>query len=313
MGVLNFGDLLSGTEGRQYFVGKQISTGPFGEVYLGYLCEGMLPCAIKCVYNSNDAIGSLRRWQREAKILSQLRGQPGIVSYIDAFSHGLYGIIVLERAVCSVKDWIGQHRLSPFDVWEYATQLFGALIPLHAGGFLHRDIKSSNVLLFPNRSLKLADFGISSAVSMNEQAPSPSFRGYCRCMPPEILAQQQSTVRTDIYQAAHVVLEMLLSRHLAVDVASPDERDALIRGGYPRLLAEDIADSEPHHATVARFLSIALRRRPQFRFASAAEAFAELVNAGMGAPIFRLQAPSLAALEYRSRSNRPLLGQPSSD
>jgi PKD repeat protein len=156
-----------------------------------------------------------------------------------------------------------------------AGDVLEGLAALHEAGIVHRDLKPSNILVTPDGTAKITDFGV--AVSL-EEAPgqSDAFVGTPRYMAPEQLAGDPAGPRLDVYAAGALVYRMLTGRHhLGLGHATPSPEDLLER--EVRLPIEDAPEA------LNAVLERALARDPQDRYEDArafAEALAKLDPGG---------------------------------
>ncbi|GJX07203.1 receptor-like protein kinase FERONIA, partial [Tanacetum coccineum] len=106
---------------------------------------------------------------------------------------------------------------------------------LHTGigtqhGIIHRDVKSSNILLDENWEAKISDFGLSKVGPTNLSLSSidASVKGTFGYLDPEYFYTSKVTRKTDVY-AFGVVLFELLSGRLAVDDRYGEEQCSLVK------------------------------------------------------------------------------------
>jgi serine/threonine protein kinase len=114
--------------------------------------------------------------------------------------------------------------------WEQrfniVTGLAAALEYLHQGSHfkvIHRDVKSSNVMLDEDLNAKLGDFGLARSVDHWKEATSTVVAGTYGYIAPEVAASRKFTEKTDVYSFGAVVLEVACGRKaLAADVPEDD-------------------------------------------------------------------------------------------
>ncbi|CAM9209981.1 unnamed protein product [Discosporangium mesarthrocarpum] len=83
---------------------------------------------------------------------------------------------------------------------------------LHSKGILHRDLKSSNVLIFENRRLKVCDFGIARVKELSCPTGVADNVGQTAWVAPEVLDDEEPTERSDIYSFGMIVHETITQR-----------------------------------------------------------------------------------------------------
>jgi len=212
----------------------KLGTGGFGEAALvqragrPYVVKSI---ACRTVNQANQAL-------LEAACLQRLR-HPGVVRFDEVFLHrpergGCSAVIVMEfcaggdlndRLECSR----GEAPLTERQHISFLEQLVAALKHVHAAGILHRDMKSSNVLVTrSDKAVKLADFGLST-LGLSPRRLTTSPRRMSRCgtamyMAPEVAYRKPYGAASDVYGLGCVLLELLL-RHQLRERAPEETRD----------------------------------------------------------------------------------------
>ncbi|KAJ7196443.1 hypothetical protein O6H91_Y507900 [Diphasiastrum complanatum] len=195
-----------------------IGEGGFGVVYHGCLTD-VQQVAIKV--RSASSFQGIREFTTELKLLSDIQHENlvPLIGFCAAeqqqilvypyMSNGslqdrLYGKAALRKCL----DW--QTRLS------IALGAAQGLHYLHTGGhrcIIHRDIKSSNILLDDRMVAKVADFGFSKyAPQEGDSIASLEVRGTTGYLDPEYYVTQKLTVKSDIFSFGVVLLEIICGR-----------------------------------------------------------------------------------------------------
>lgn len=102
-----------------------------------------------------------------------------------------------------------KHVLSEHDAWHYFGQLIYALDFCHTRKIAHRDLKPENLLIFPEKCLKIGDFGFARHFDVNDSY-SLTFCGSNAYICPEILRQQPyNPLLADIWSCGVILFVMI--------------------------------------------------------------------------------------------------------
>ncbi|KAF5765394.1 putative transferase, protein kinase RLK-Pelle-RLCK-VIIa-2 family [Helianthus annuus] len=216
-----------------------IGKGGFGKVYRGVFDNGATTVAIKRL-DSRSKQGAIEFWT-EIKMLSRFRHSNlvSLIGYCDEFDEMMlvYEYISggnLAERLHKVKGSSQKSHLSLVDRLKSCIGAARALDYLHTGTgvrhrIIHRDVKSSNILLDGNITAKVSDFGLSKISQMDQGCThvSTDVKGSFGYFDPSYFLTRRLTRKSDVYSFGVVLLEVLCGRP-AVDPSHGDNDLGLV-------------------------------------------------------------------------------------
>ena len=197
--------------GNRYEIIKMIGRGGMADVYLAYDPILKREVAVKVLKSDMaDDDTALERFKREAGAVTKL-SHPNIVDVYDVGDDGDKHYIVMEYVKgYTLKQLIKKRGPIPYKeaVWMM-KQLAGALMEAHRNKVIHRDVKSQNVLIKDDGTIKLSDFGIALANGAMQLTHKDSVLGSVHYLAPELSKGKPATMQSDIYSLGIVFYELL--------------------------------------------------------------------------------------------------------
>ncbi|XVF12291.1 hypothetical protein REPUB_Repub08aG0103100 [Reevesia pubescens] len=199
---------------------RELGDGGFGTVYYGKLRDGR-EVAVKRLYENNYK--RVEQFMNEVEILTRLRHQNLVSLYGCTSRHSRELLLVYEYVPNgTVTDHLHGQRAKPGAVsWsirlEIAIVTANALRYLHASDTIHRDVKTNNILIDNNFSVKVADFGLSRLFPTDVTHVSTAPQGTPGYVDPEYHQCYQLTDKSDVFSFGVVLIELISSKP-AVDI-----------------------------------------------------------------------------------------------
>ncbi|KAL5070517.1 hypothetical protein RYX36_021404 [Vicia faba] len=199
---------------------KELGDGGFGTVYFGKLPDGR-EVAVKRLYEHNYR--RVEQFMNEVNILTTLRHKNLVSLYGCTSRHSRELLLVYEyisngTIASHLHGELAEPNLLPWSIRiKIAIETATALTYLHASGIIHRDVKTSNILLDDNFRVKVADFGLSRLFPEDATHVSTAPQGTPGYLDPEYHQFYQLTSKSDVYSFGVVLIELISSKP-AVDI-----------------------------------------------------------------------------------------------
>ncbi|MEV0004215.1 serine/threonine-protein kinase [Micromonospora sp. NPDC050980] len=280
--------------GNRYRLDERIASGGMGDVWRGtdqvlgrtVAVKSLLPALL-------DEPGFAERFRGEARTMATIN-HPGVVDVYDFGSDQQIAFLVMEYvegdALSATLGRVG--RLTPARTMALLAQAADALHAAHEKGIVHRDVKPGNLLVRPNGTLVLTDFGIARSELVGQLTAAGSVLGTASYISPEQATGAVATPASDVYALGVVAYQCLAGRRPfegdnPLEIAMKHVRET------PRPLPADIPPQ------VRAIVERAMAKDPKARWPSAAA----LASVARQAKL---------ALSQQARGGRPISGVPAS-
>src|SRR3954467_2887575 len=285
--MLNAGTTLGG----RYRPDERIAGGGMGDVWRGTDEVLGRTVAVKVLLAALlEEPGFAERFRGEARTMATIN-HPGVVDVYDYGNENGTAFLIMEYiegdALSRTLARVG--RLTPGRTMALIAQAADALQAAHEKGIVHRDVKPGNLLVRPNGTLVLTDFGIARSAMVGQLTQAGSVLGTASYISPEQASGEVATAASDVY-ALGVVAYQCLSGHRPFDGSPPIEIAMKHVRDTPRALPGDIPP--PVRAIVDR----ALAKDPSARWPSASAR----------AAVARQAAAALTATAQQPVAHRPV-------
>ena len=248
MATIGTGELLK----DRYRLERTLGRGGMAAVWLGHDEVLDRPVAVKVLA---DTIASdpdfVRRFRREATTAAGL-SHPGLAGVYDFSEEGERPYLVMQL-VPGENLAKRLERGETVDRGKLARELLEALDHIHGAGILHRDVKPGNVILEPDGTAKLIDFGIAQPRDATALTRTGLVLGTERYAAPEVMEGHPASERSDLYSLGVVLRACPGSGPPALDqlvewltARDPERRPASARQALARL---ERAEREPEEPT----------------------------------------------------------------
>jgi serine/threonine protein kinase len=214
------------------------------------------------------------RFAREARALAVVRHR-NVVAVHEVGEVGGQPFMAMEYLVgVNAREWLLRHgKMDAGAVVALGEQLSDALSAVHNAGIIHRDVKPDNLVLEPDGTLRLTDFGIARMEVEASLTRTGGLVGSPAYMSPEQILGGLVDTRSDLFSAGVTLYQMLTG-------ALPFQGSHLMEVAH-RVAYEPPQPLEDIPPALAAVILRTLEKDPNRRYASAAELRAALIDADL--------------------------------
>ncbi|MCW2583365.1 MAG: pknB [Klenkia sp.] len=272
--------------GERYEIGGVLGRGGMAEVHRGRDLRLGREVAVKVLRHDLARDPSFQvRFRREAQASASLN-HPAIVAVYDTgedrTTTGATPYIVMEYVEGeTLRDVLRREgRLSPERAMSLTADISAALDFSHRNGIVHRDVKPGNVMITPQGTVKVMDFGIARAVSDSAatMTSTAAVIGTAQYLSPEQARGEGVDARSDVYSAGCLLYELVTG-------APPFTGDSPVAVAYQHVREDPRTPSSINPEVPPELDAILLKamsKNPANRYQSAAEMRADLLRAVAG-------------------------------
>lgn len=209
----NSNKVMIGKSILHYKILEKLGEGGMGVVYLAEDTKLKRQVAIKFLPQHISSNKEYReRFQIEAQAAASFN-HPNI-SHIYAIEEADDELFIVMEYIdgMELKDQIKSELLPVEEVLEIATKIAEGLQAAHNKGIVHRDIKSSNIMITNSGRVKIMDFGLAKLLSDHQITKMDSTMGTVAYMSPEQTHGENVDQRTDIWSYGVVLYEILTNQ-----------------------------------------------------------------------------------------------------
>ncbi|KAF7084009.1 hypothetical protein CFC21_087715 [Triticum aestivum] len=241
-------------------MGVPFAQGAFGKLYRGtYIGEDVAIKLLEKPENDMERAQSLeQQFVQEVMMLSTLR-HPNIVRFIGACRKSIVWCIITEYAKGgSVRQFLAkrQNKSVPLRLAvKQALDVARGMAYVHALGFIHRDLKSDNLLIAADRSIKIADFGV-ARIEVKTEGMTPetgTYRwmapGWSFCVCREMIQHRPYDHKVDVYSFGIVLWELITGMLPFTNMTAVQAAFAVVNKGARPAIPHDCLPSLTHIMT----------------------------------------------------------------
>ncbi len=260
-------------DGR-YEIQEIVGVGGMAVVYKAYDNQENRIVAVKILkeeFVSNQEF--IRRFKNESKAIAMLSHQ-NIVKVYDVSFGDLIQYIVMEYIEgITLKEFIErQGSLRWKDAVHFTIQILRGLQHAHDKGIVHRDVKPQNIMVLPDGTIKVTDFGIARFARSDQRTITDKAIGSVHYISPEQARGEKTDEKSDIYSVGVMLYEMITGQ-------MPFQAESAVSVAIMQLQRDPKNPTEINGSIPQGLEQITMRamqKTPERRYQSAAEMLCDL-------------------------------------
>ncbi|WP_432994260.1 protein kinase domain-containing protein [Dactylosporangium sp. CA-233914] len=208
--MIGAGTVLAG----RYEIERHIASGGMGDVYQGHDMVLGRTVAVKLLRAPVGEPEFVERFRAEARTMATI-SHPGVVDVYDFGDDPAAGVYLVMQYIDGeslARTLDREERLSAETTMRLVAEAAEALHAAHEKGVMHRDVKPGNLLLRPDGSAVLTDFGVARSATATHQTASGLLLGTASYIAPERAGGRPATAQSDIYSLGVVAYLCLAGR-----------------------------------------------------------------------------------------------------
>src|SRR3954451_129169 len=268
---------------NRYEIGAEIGRGGMADVYLGHdtLLDRRVAVKVLSPAFADDPVNR-ERFRREAQAVASLN-HPNIVAVYDWGEVAGTSFIVMEYVPGqTLRDVIATYgRIAPLEAARIAADIGDALAYAHRNRVVHRDVKPGNVLVAPDGTVKVTDFGIARADQGEGLTKTGAVLGTATYFSPEQAQGLALDGRSDVYALGVVLYEMVTG-------VAPFTADSPVSVAYKHVREEVVLPTERNPDVppeLEHVIVTALNKAPENRYQTADDMRADILRFRRGRPV----------------------------
>ena len=196
---------------NRYELTELIGVGGMADIYKATDLTENKTVAVKILKNEfAKSEDFLRRFRNESKAIALLSHKNIVKIYDVGFTDKIQYIVMEYIDGITLTEYIERQGVLKWrDAVHFTTQILRALQHAHDRGIVHRDIKSQNVMLLADGTIKVMDFGIAHFNRETDKTISEKAIGSVHYISPEQARGEVTDEKSDIYSVGVMLYEML--------------------------------------------------------------------------------------------------------